>query len=189
MYEQELAKRFGVSKSPVREALLRLREQKLVEVRARSGYRVRPLSLIEVDEMYEMRQLYERACVERAIEKASTEQLSSLDRFLTDKAYVPTPEWLALNRQFRSALAELSGNSYLAEASTKLHDHFDRFTIISVTRLQQSVDFTYFNQEHAKIVEAMKRRDKRSALSILRGHISASRERTLQALSNPGVVP
>jgi DNA-binding GntR family transcriptional regulator len=53
IYEQELARRFGVSKSPVREALLRLQEHNLVEVRSRSGCGVRPISIIEAEEMYE----------------------------------------------------------------------------------------------------------------------------------------
>ena len=47
IFEQELAERLGVSKSPVREALLRLQEQNLVDVQPRSGYRVRPISLSE----------------------------------------------------------------------------------------------------------------------------------------------
>src|SRR5690349_12807913 len=105
VFEQELAERFGVSKSPVREALLRLQEQNLVDVQPRSGYRVRPISLTEAGEMYEMRYLYERACVMRAITHASDAALASLNDHLLKKARVPTLEWIEANRQFHSSLA------------------------------------------------------------------------------------
>ena len=52
VYEQELAQRFGISKSPVRDALLRLQEQRLVEVRARSGYRIKSVSVAEAGEIW-----------------------------------------------------------------------------------------------------------------------------------------
>ena len=67
-----------MSKSPVREALLRLQEQSLVEVQTRRGYRVRPISIVEAEEMYELRHLYERACLSRAVDHASDEQIRCL---------------------------------------------------------------------------------------------------------------
>jgi DNA-binding GntR family transcriptional regulator len=189
VYEQELAQRFGVSKSPVREALLRLQEQNLVEVRARSGYRVRPLSLIEASEMYEMRLLYEIACITRAITHAGDEQIAALEDHLTKEPHLAAPDWIALNRRFHSALASICGNARMADAAIKLNDQFDRFTYVSVGRLQQPLDFTRFNEEHAGIIDALRSRDKRRAVSIVRAHIEASRQRTLQALANPAIIP
>ncbi|MGX1349536.1 DNA-binding GntR family transcriptional regulator [Bradyrhizobium elkanii] len=189
IYEQELAQQFGVSKSPIREALLRLQEQRLVEVRARSGYRIKPLSIIDANEIYEMRQMYERACVVRAIENAPDQQIDDLREYLTDDAYVEIPDWIALNRQFHSAIAAISGNSLLAEAATQLNDQVDRFTFVSLGRLRQPGNFDHLNKQHAKIVEAMRARDKTAALSVLRSHIEKSRQRTLQALMNWQVTP
>lgn len=189
IYEQELAQRFGVSKSPVREALLRLQEQNLVEVRARSGYRVRPISLIEASEMYEMRLLYESACITRAITHASDDQIATLEDHLTKEPHLSAPGWIALNRRFHSALASICGNVRMADAAIKLNDQFDRFTFVSIGRLQQPLDFTRFSEEHAGIIEALRTRDKRRAVTIVRAHIEASRQRTLQALTNPAIVP
>ena len=189
VFEQELAERFGVSKSPVREALLRLQEQNLVDVQPRSGYRVRPISLTEASEMYEMRYLYERACVMRAITHASDASLASLHDHLLTKARVPIPEWIEANRQFHSSLASVCGNQRLADAATKLNDQFDRFTFVSVTRLDQPPDFTRFNNDHLALVQAMQKRDKRRAAAIVKSHIDASRERTFQALASPAIVP
>ena len=55
--ENDLALRYGVSKSPVRDAFLRLSQQGLVEVLPRKGYRIKPISVADAAEMYEMRRL------------------------------------------------------------------------------------------------------------------------------------
>ena len=189
VYEQELAQKLGVSKSPVREALLRLQEQRLVEVRPRSGYRVRPVSFGEAGDMYEMRLLYERACIARAIDQATDGQIEGLRKHLTEDAQMATNAWLALNRAFHSGIAAIAGNARLADAADRLNEHFDRFTIVGVGLLQQPVDFTRFNEEHAAIVDALQARRKRAALSLITAHVEASRQRTLQALASPAVVP
>ena len=66
VYENELAQRYSVSKSPVRDALLRLQEHGLVEVLPRKGYRIRPISIADAHDLYEMRVLLEKASVRRA---------------------------------------------------------------------------------------------------------------------------
>ena len=189
IFEQELAERFGVSKSPVREALLRLQEQNLVDVQPRSGYRVRAISRSEAGEMYEMRYLYERACVMRAIAHASDAAIASLEDHVMMKAHLPISEWIAANRRFHSAIAEICGNGRLADATTKLIDQFDRFTFVSVTKLEQPPDFRRFNDDHLALVQAMRKRDKRRAAAIVKSHIDTSRDRTLQALAHPAIIP
>ena len=90
IHEQALAAQYKVSKSPIRDALLRLQEQSLVEVLPRRGYRVRPISVADAVEMYEMRELLERACVARAIDHASDAQLRALDA-VPQRAARPRP--------------------------------------------------------------------------------------------------
>src|SRR6185437_15336412 len=60
--EQLLAEEFSVSKSPVREALLRLEQERLVEIMSRQGYRVAPISIIDAQDMYSFRIVLEAAC-------------------------------------------------------------------------------------------------------------------------------
>ena len=81
VYENELAQRYSVSKSPVRDALLRLQEHGLVEVLPRKGYRRCPISIADAHDLYEMRVLLEKASVRRACDEASDDQLVSLDKF------------------------------------------------------------------------------------------------------------
>ena len=68
LQEKDLAARYAVSKSPVRDALLRLQEQGLIEVMPRKGYRVLPISLSDARDLYETRILLEKASIKRAID-------------------------------------------------------------------------------------------------------------------------
>ena len=77
--EAELAARFDMSKSPVRDALMRLEREGLVITLPRQGYRVAPVSLSDVLDMFHLRAALERACIERIVLRASDEQLKSLD--------------------------------------------------------------------------------------------------------------
>src|SRR5688500_16695365 len=77
MREQELAAQFGVSKSPVRDALHRLQSEGLIEVLPRKGYRVKVISLEDALELYEMRIILECACTERMVRVASKSDLAA----------------------------------------------------------------------------------------------------------------
>src|SRR6266540_1588986 len=105
IYEQEFAQRFGVSKSPVRDALHRLEMEGLVEILPRKGYRVRPISLVDAMELYEMRLLLEKACIERCCRSASDADLAALNRFRTGPHGPMMQQWLSYDRDFHLAMA------------------------------------------------------------------------------------
>lgn len=189
IFEQALAQRLGVSKSPVREALLRLQEQSLVEVQPRRGYRVRPISITEAQEMYEMRLLYERACVSRVIDHADDSQIDLLKSVLHVAGEFDLRQWIEMNRNFHCMLAAICGNSRLAKATIELIQQFERYTYVSIGRLAKPLNMERFEREHAAIVDAIKRRNKREALTIIREHVEASRRRTLEVLASAVVVP
>src|SRR5665647_1667241 len=79
--ENELALRFGVSKSPVRDALMRLEREGLVITLPRQGYRVAPVSVADVQDMFHLRDALERACMERIVRRAGDADLALLERF------------------------------------------------------------------------------------------------------------
>lgn len=189
IHEQDLAARYEVSKSPIRDALLRLQEQGLVEVLPRKGYRVRPISVADALEMYEMRLLLERACATRLIDHAADAEIARLDAFCSVKRGLSLPAWIDYNRSFHIVLAGLCGNSRLARAAIDIIEHFDRLTYVSVTRSPSPAGLQQFVDEHAEIVDALKRRDKRQAAALIRDHIESSRKRTLEAIANPAIVP
>ncbi|MFN7086150.1 MAG: GntR family transcriptional regulator [Burkholderiales bacterium] len=189
IHEHDLASRYAVSKSPIRDALLRLQEQGLVEVLPRKGYRVRPISVTDVREMYEMRLLLEQACIRRAAERATDVQLKALDRYREVPENIDMPAWIVYNRSFHIAVASVCGNLRLARAATGVIEQFDRLTYAGVSSLGERKALRRFVGEHAEIIEAMQRRDKRRATALAREHIDSSRKRLLAMLSEPMVVP
>jgi GntR family transcriptional regulator, rspAB operon transcriptional repressor len=189
VHEQALAQRFQVSKSPIRDALLRLQEQHLVEVLPRKGYRVRPVSLADAVEMYEMRLLYERECALRAIDHADDATLAALDAFRTGPRGRDLPKWIDYNRRFHLAVAEASGNSRLARAAIEVIEQFDRLTYVGVNGSATPAGVHKFADEHAAIIDALQARDRRRAGALIRDHIEASRKRTLASLAHPVIVP
>ena len=187
LQERQLAERFQVSKSPIRDALLKLEEQDLIEVLPRKGYRVKPISLADARELYELRQLLERECVSGLIENASPDVLSALDDFRTMTEPIDLPAWIEYNRAFHSYLATHCGNARLSRIARDVIDQFDRLTYVSVTS-RDEVNLDDFNAEHGRIIDAIQRRDRRQAIAFIREHVESSRRRVLEALGSAAVV-
>lgn len=188
LQERDLAERYSVSKSPVRDALLRLEEQALVEVLPRKGYRVKPVSIADAREMYEMRQVLEKACVVRLIETASAATLKELERRARARGHLSLPEWIDYNRRFHLALAESCGNARLARATAEIIAQFDRLTYMSVSA-GEPIALARFIDEHVEIVAAIRKREKRSAAALVKDHIESSRRRLLERLESQPIVP
>lgn len=188
IYENELATRYAVSKSPVRDALMRLRVDGLVDVAPRRGYRVKPVSVADVAEMYAMRLIYERAAITELLRLSGAAVFAELDRFSTSDHAADLSAWIAENREFHSTLARLSGNMRLYGATCRLLEESDRIMHLGLTVKPYPEPTPRFGQAHAEIIEAIQRREKRRALALISGHIEGSRDRALKALRAEAVV-
>lgn len=190
LQEKDLAEKYGVSKSPVRDALLRLQEQHLIEVLPRKGYRVTPISMNEIGEMYEMRSLLECSCVRRLIEHADDAALATLDAAAAAPAESGVAAWIQYNRDFHLALAKGCGNSRLARATIEIIEQFDRLITMNMNNvLREAGNLQQFVDEHTAIVTAIKRRDKRAAVALTREHVEKSQELLLEQIGELAVVP
>lgn len=190
MREQELAEGFGVSKSPVRDALHRLHMEGLIEVLPRKGYRVKTISLEDALELYEMRIILECACVERAARASSKSDLDALDVYRRGPDTHSQQEWIDYNREFHIAIASISGNNRLLGAAKDVIVAFDRLTSASVSQLQNVTTkgvaaFDEMDREHCEIIDALQARDAQAAMSIMQLHVQKSRTRFLESYNSP----
>ena len=88
--EGELAKRYGVSKSPVRDAMQKLEFEGLIEIEPRRGHRVKPISVSDAEDILELRTILETGVVRKIIASASDDDVAVLDRFRTaDMSSIP----------------------------------------------------------------------------------------------------
>ncbi len=177
--EQDLAARYEVSRSPVREALLRLEGERLVTVLPRQGYVVNPVSLADAQDLFGLRLVLEPACAAAAAAVASDADLRALDRFRAldgnDDAFV------AQNHDFHTSVARLSGNARMAAVTVELVEQSDRLVRLSVRRvLGHSTQGLV--AEHAGIVTALQARDGRGAQKLVRAHVRNAQARVLGAL-------
>ena len=178
--EQELALRFEVSKSPVREALQHLVRDGLVTVMPRQGYRVSAISLTDARDMFAFRCALEVACIVEAAKNASDEQLKALDQF---RHFSGTSEsdFIVYNRDFHCALARCSGTGRMPRAACALIEEADRLTRMSVASLRgRNPDKLV--EEHGAIITALQARNSRLAANLLKKHVTAAVKRFSVAL-------
>ncbi|MFO7714810.1 GntR family transcriptional regulator [Desulfosarcina sp.] len=133
MAVEDLKARFGTSVTPVRDALQMLNQEGLVTIKPRSGYFITQITLKELRDMLELREILEVAAVERAAVAITGDQLAALEHVHAgytgddDQAYT---RYTDENRRFHYLLAQASGNQELAMALRGLHDRLARFMVI-----------------------------------------------------------
>ena len=185
--EAELAERFEVSKSPVRDALSRLVHEGLVVVMPRQGYRVAAISVKDVRDMLEYRAVLEGACARLVAETASDEGLRSLDHFRKFDPKKHKDGFISYNREFHRAVIGLCANARLARAAEGQIDQMDRVTTMSVNALPKH-DPARVIAQHVEIIEALQRRDARRASALMSRHVLEARKRVCSALARLAIV-
>ncbi len=170
--EQELAEELGVSRTPVREALIRLQRDGLVKVVPRHGMRVLPISLTDVQEIHQVLTSLEALAVElAAARKLSGKELEQLEKS-TQKMNTAHKKsdiklWAQADEDFHCNIVELSGNRILTEVVDNFWGRAQRARM-AMLALNKSTDEA--SAEHANLVEAI--RDGKSGLAreILEQH-------------------
>ncbi len=186
--ETELAERFGVSRTPVREALQRLEWEGYLTVRPKQGCFIRDLDIAEIDQHYQVRIALELCALELAATHMPERALKDLAREW-DPQYQPGEEpdieaMAARDESFHIALAEGSGNQVLADHLLRVNQSIHIIRRLDFTQ-DRRVDLTY--SEHHTICQHLIRRDIISAQQALTQHIKRSQQAakaiTLEQLS------
>lgn len=180
--EAELAARFDMSKSPVRDALMRLEREGLVITLPRQGYRVAPVSLSDVLDMFHLRAALERACVERIVLYASDEQLDELNAFRHFDAAAWDGGFIAYNRAFHRRLAQLGANTRMRDQLIDLIDLMERAVHMSLNNIKKGDPQSLVN-EHCGIIDALQARAVKRAQRLAEQHIAAAGKRVSNAIS------
>lgn len=173
--ETELADTFGISRTPVREALHRLENEGLISIRPKQGCFVRDVDIHQISNYYDIRIALEVMAVELACKNMPDEVIAQLSDTWNPakrpKRFKNSDEIKVLEEVFHAMIAEYSGNPVLASYLKDVNDH-----IRSVRRLgfpdEKSVIETY--DEHYRICKLLKKRDARAARDEMIRHIRKS---------------
>jgi DNA-binding GntR family transcriptional regulator len=175
LVESALGKRFGVSRTPIREAL-RMLEQDGVLERVNRGMRVRQTSSEEVLEIYGVRTILEAAAARDAATRRTDYDLASLDRILRSMRDARTstpPEMAVINRSFHRAIWQAARNHTLADLLERLAVHLRRYpatTYMRPGRWEEALE------EHRQLLEAIRAGDPDAAAAVAEKHMWASRD-------------
>ena len=185
--EAEIGQRLGMSRTPVREALFRLRNEGFLGVEPKLGWHVMPIDFGRLEQLYDLRVVLEEASIARIC--ASPGSPPELER-LKAIWLVPPAERLSDGRtvgahdeQFHATLVRASGNDEMARVHWDVTERIRLVRRLDFTRADR-IDATYI--EHAKVLRAVMQRKPDQAQLLLRSHIEQSkaevRKITLHAL-------
>lgn len=163
--EQEIADELGMSRTPVRESLIRLEKEGLVQCIPRRGMRVVPLSLADLMEIYDVLTCLETMAAELLARKTpDAEEIAQLEGLLDEMdralAVDDLESWSEGDNRFHRALLELCGNRRLQEMAQTFRDQVYRARLVTL-RLRRHP--TQSNREHRAVVDAIKKGDWRLA--------------------------
>ena len=190
LVEARLAEEYNVSKTPVREALALLSQEGLVEVIPRVGYRVTPISVQDVYEIFDLRVVLEGEAVAIAVQRASEAELEAVQE--SDQAWarelnqedLSPEEYLHFHDAFHLHIAELSGNSRLADFIARLLRDSARLRMRDP--LMSAQGLTEEQEDSRRIVHALVIRDSAEAKRLMQEHIVESKERILRQIMQQG---
>lgn len=177
--EGEIAERLNMSKTPVKKALGMLVHEGFVEVRPRHGYRVTEITLADVQEVYQLRQILEPAAAELAAANATPEQLQGLRSLVEDHAAGSYEDRTGKLLRFHEILAEASGNRRLAATMASLLDEMQRLLSIGLD-VEESV--TLHAGEHRELLDALLKGNHHSAREIAEKQVETGRMRMFEAI-------
>jgi DNA-binding GntR family transcriptional regulator len=183
LIESELVGQLGCSRTPLREALLRLHRENLVVALPRRAMSVAEISIFDLRQVYEARCEIETATARMAAERMSEPALEAVGdvvaRLGALRPDTPAFEITTLDMAFHRCLVEGSRNRYLADAFACLVGPAQRLSVVSYAR---GVQLRPTVEEHGYICEALVRRDADAAAARMAEHISKAKDRILRVL-------
>ena len=165
---EALAQRFGTSRTPIREALLQLEGQGLVEVEPNRGAVVRAFDRDDLFDLYGVRALLEPAAAVLAATRATVAQMDELELLCDVAETAPVEQQMECNEQFHRIIAEAAGSPRLAvamRAASGIPRTFRHRFWQSETQRAESLVC------HRRIVAAFRARDPQMAEAAMRMHI------------------
>ncbi|MGB3300331.1 MAG: GntR family transcriptional regulator [Phormidesmis sp.] len=196
LIEQGLADRFGVSRTPIREAIRQLQQEGLIESDKRCGLRIAVITIADAIHFYDCRLGLEQVAAVGACENATLQQIEDLQDCLA-QANLAVPiqvndnqqdssdeleSRLQIDQSFHRLLAESSGNPWLADL---LEQIFSKMALLRLTTTYRNPEVLEIWAEHERIVTAIVQRDSQAAAIAVRDHLVASKARVVQELQNP----
>jgi DNA-binding GntR family transcriptional regulator len=181
LIETKIAREIGVSRTPVREALHSLEQERLVKAIPRVGYVVTRMQKEEVEEICEIRVAIEGLAIRRAIEREQKKLANDLRKnILRQRSEISKGNlraYVELDAQFHEVSATLSGSSRLLDMTQMLRRHMLRFRIQALYIIETALKSL---KGHERILEAVEKGDPKTAVAFLEEHLKSAKDDVLR---------
>lgn len=184
--ETRISKEFQLSRSPIREALVRLSSEGLIRMLPNKNTIVAPLNIEEYSSYIDALDLVQRITTRLAARLRTDAQLESIKREQEEfsKAVIAHEPFAMIehNRNFHVAISDASQNRYLSEFNSRLLDEGRRYLRLYFRSFNDTLP-PEFNDEHHQIITAIKARDEERAEHVAHKHVMQVRKHFLRYLS------
>ena len=180
--QEKLAAEINVSRTPVREALLRLEQEGILEITSRSGFRIRKITDTEEQEIYQAREAVEGYSARIVAESGTPEQHNIIEKVITAEQRLQSnriEDFFQANKTIHRTIVEQTGNGYLLEMFDSLWNRgisFRLFATIGNVELAESFG------EHQVLIAAIRTLSPEAAEAAMVAHIRDGLKLQLDAL-------
>lgn len=190
LHIEEFTKKLEVSRTPIREAFLRLATEGLVDVRPRVGYFVSDITEQDIRDLFEVREIVETRAARQAAEALTDEELEKLKTLLEESEQAVKEgdfkTYINNDVEFHDYLQKHVSNQRLLAVMESLNDLTHRERVLS-TRMNINIKCTLV--EHGKIVEALVDRDGKAASDFMAEHLKNVCQRLVDFIKqNPNFI-
>ena len=180
-----LVARYGMSKAPIRSAMMRLRQEGLIVSRGRQGNAVSPVTLRDIQEIFQLRLVLEVTAVRLAAGKVEAARLRALND-AAHATYAAGDEagqaaYLRANREFHRYVAESTGNQRLVTLVVGLMEQHERIVHLGLAMQRREHEFHHF---HDDLVRALIDGDGERAAQLTETALRGSQRKVMEALTD-----
>ena len=182
LIQEKLAQQLDISRTPVREALMRLEQEGVLEVSPRGGFRLHQMDDHEVRELYQARAAVEGQAARILAERATNSQLEMLKTTVSQEENIKSSTvraYFDANRNIHRRFIELTDNRYLLEMFDMIWGKAMAYQLFSTI---ETVDISKSLGDHMALVDVIATGDKAASLECFIAHIQDGFELQLEGL-------
>ena len=182
--EDYIIQEIGISRTPIREALIRLEQENLVRIFPRKGIFVSNMSARNIIDVFQVREIVEPQVIHIVADKLSLEWLKDIrKKFAQDNKQKDFWDNVNIDKEFHSYLISACDNMYLKQLMDNIYTHNQRMRVLSFRMTERSADS---NKEHIGIIDALIKRNVPDAEEKLRNHIQNAKMAALNISDTVG---
>ena len=182
---RELIKELKISQTPLKDALMRLSGEGLVEICSRRGTYVRDITAKDIREIEDTRIILETGAIDAVARQITDEQLEELERLyqdtLIDEKGFSYSRFMGKDNAYHLAIIRLANNDILYDIYKKLNAHMQIVRFKFARQNRKKLDWT--DRDHEDILTALKLRDPERAKNAMRRHLLTARDAFLEGTS------